>query len=64
MSHQSNSYFLNVLVFSINVACNSENLFLITGAKVGKKNDLCQKCKFFSQKTYVNVYEKTVAQSF
>ena len=52
------SYFLNVLVFSINVACNSENLFLITEAKVDKKSDVYQKYKYFNQKTYVNVYEK------
>ena len=51
------SYFLNVLVFSINVACNSENLF-VTWAKVGEKIDLCQKLVVFIQKTYVNVYGK------
>ena len=42
----ADSNFLNVLVFSINVACNSENP-LITLAKVDKKIDLYQKWQVF-----------------
>lgn len=59
MPHRS--IFLNVLVFSINVECNSENLYYPL-AKVFKKVAQKSKIQVLLSKICVNVYEEWVAK--